>query len=329
MPPGPDLSRVPRQAVRSVGRAVAAAVAALVLAACGGGEPEDGTGSDVLAQTRVSGGTGATAPAVEVRPTPLRVTETTTRVITSGTGEPVGGQDIVSLRFVLLNGRDGAQVDSNYGKQTLGLSLGDQELLPGLRKGLEDQRVGSRLLVAIPPEDAFGEQGNPDIEVGGDDTLLFVMDVLAAVRPLASAQGEPVEPPAGLPTVSVEKGKPATINIPEGAAPPTRTVAQPLVTGTGSPVEAGQTIRVSYTGALWRNGEVFDSSASSPQGYFETVIGQKQVINAWDTSLVGQPVGSRLLLVVPPADGYGAAGAPPKISGTDTLVFVIDILAAY
>ena len=40
-------------------------------------------------------------------------------------------------------------------------------------------------------------------------------------------------------------------------------------------------------------------------------------------------MGSRLLLVVPPKDGYGAAGSPPKISGTDTLVFVVDILAAY
>ena len=40
-------------------------------------------------------------------------------------------------------------------------------------------------------------------------------------------------------------------------------------------------------------------------------------------------LGSRVLLVVPPKDGYGAAGSPPKISGTDTLVFVVDILAAY
>ena len=75
--------------------------------------------------------------------------------------------------------------------------------------------------------------------------------------------------------------------------------------------------------------QVFDSSANSPQGYFETVIGQKQVIKAWDDQLVGKPVGSRVLLVVPPADGYGAAGSPPKIKGTDTLVFVVDILAAY
>ena len=36
-----------------------------------------------------------------------------------------------------------------------------------------------------------------------------------------------------------------------------------------------------------------------------------------------------MLLVIPPADGYGTAGSPPKISGTDNLVFVVDILAAF
>jgi peptidylprolyl isomerase len=35
------------------------------------------------------------------------------------------------------------------------------------------------------------------------------------------------------------------------------------------------------------------------------------------------------MLIVPPADGYGATGSPPKIAGDDTLVFVVDILAAY
>ena len=59
------------------------------------------------------------------------------------------------------------------------------------------------------------------------------------------------------------------------------------------------------------------------------MIGKQQVIKAWDAQLVGKTVGSRVLMVVPPADGYGAAGSPPKIKGTDTLVFVVDILAAY
>ncbi len=125
-------------------------------------------------------------------------------------------------------------------------------------------------------------------------------------------------------------GKPATITVPKGAKPPTKTVVQPLITGSGPKVTKGQTVRVTYTGALYRNGEVFDSSASHPEKpYFEFPIGQGQVIKGWDSGLIGQTVGSRVLLVIPPADGYGAAGSGDKIKGTDTLVFVVDILAAY
>jgi peptidylprolyl isomerase len=73
---------------------------------------------------------------------------------------------------------------------------------------------------------------------------------------------------------------------------------------------------------------VFDSSWSRKQPY-TTAIGVGQVIKGWDTGLVGQTVGSRVLLAVPPAEGYGSAGSSAAgIKGTDTLVFVVDIIAA-
>jgi peptidylprolyl isomerase len=41
-------------------------------------------------------------------------------------------------------------------------------------------------------------------------------------------------------------------------------------------------------------------------------------------------VGSRVMLVIPPKDGYGSAGASQAgIKGTDTLVFVVDIIDAF
>lgn len=56
-------------------------------------------------------------------------------------------------------------------------------------------------------------------------------------------------------------------------------------------------------------------------------MGTGSLIKGWDQALVGQTVGSRLLLVVPPSLGYGdkASGSIPANS---TLVFVIDILEA-
>jgi peptidylprolyl isomerase len=301
-------------------------VGALSLTACGGGSEKKDSPLDKVS---VTGGSDTTAPTVKVDPEPLSVTETTTKVVKAGDGATVKGDEIVSIKYVLVNGKDSSVLDSNYGKQNLGLSLDNDDLLPGLKKGLNDQKVGSRILVAMPPKDAFGTQGNSEIKVGGSDTIVFLMDVLSATRALPTAQGTAVKPPAGLPTVKVEDGKPATFSIPKGKKPPTKTVSQPLIKGEGAKVAAGQTVRVAYTGALWKNGKVFDSSANTAQKYFETVIGKQQVIKAWDTSIVGATVGSRLLVIVPPADGYGAAGSPPKISGTDTLVFVVDILAAY
>ena len=52
-------------------------------------------------------------------------------------------------------------------------------------------------------------------------------------------------------------------------------------------------------------------------------------IAGWDEGIVGQTVGSQVLLVVPPYKGYGTTGTSDgSIKGTDTLVFVVDILDA-
>jgi peptidylprolyl isomerase len=53
-------------------------------------------------------------------------------------------------------------------------------------------------------------------------------------------------------------------------------------------------------------------------------------MKGWDQALLGQRVGSRLLLVVPPSLGYGSKGlAQYGIRGSDTLVFVVDLLGAH
>ena len=79
---------------------------------------------------------------------------------------------------------------------------------------------------------------------------------------------------------------------------------------------------------IWDSGKTFDSSwaRGTPA---EFVIGTGNVIAGWDEGLVGQTVGSQVLLVIPPDKGYGSAGqADVGIKGTDTLVFVVDILDA-
>jgi peptidylprolyl isomerase len=135
-----------------------------------------------------------------------------------------------------------------------------------------------------------------------------------------------VEPVEGLPTVELAEDGAPTITVPD-TEPPTELVAQPLIEGEGAEVEAGQRITVHYTGVLWDDGETFDSSweRGSPATFD---IGTGAVIPGWDEGLVGQTVGSQVLLVVPPDKGYPEGSPDGSIEAGDTIVFVVDILDA-
>ena len=188
------------------------------------------------------------------------------------------------------------------------------------------ERVGSRVMIAIAPKEGMATQLASDA-IKKNDTLLFIVDVHGAHEPLKRATGTAVAPVDGLPTVKLAKNGAPTITMPKADAPGSL-VVQPLIKGDGPVVQAGQTITVHYTGAIWDSGKVFDSSwkAGDPVQF---PIGAGAVIKGWDDGLVGQTVGSQVLLAIPPDLGYGSAGnTKAGIKGTDTLVFVVDILDA-
>jgi peptidylprolyl isomerase len=311
--------------LRIVRTLAALAIPAVLLAACGSGSANDSTstGDSALAAVKVAGKSGE-KPTVTVK-APFSVKATSTRVITPGTGPKVATGQSVNVQYVLVNGRDGKEIQTTYGQGRAVFTADETKLFKGLVRGITGQQVGSRVLVGIPPADAFGVQGNPELGVQKDDTVLFVLDFVSIPR--AKATGTPVTPKAGLPTVTVDgKGEP-TITVPKTKAP-TALVTQPLITGTGPVVKAGQTLTAHYVGVVWPGGKVFDSSFKRGQPA-NFPIGVGKVVKGWDQGLVGQTVGSRVLLVIPPALGYGKSGQPQAgIKGTDTLVFVVDILDA-
>lgn len=130
-------------------------------------------------------------------------------------------------------------------------------------------------------------------------------------------------------TVTGAFGSTPTVTVPSTTAPKALT-EETLVTGTGAAVAAGDTLVANYVGETWASKpNVFDSSFSrgEPAGF---VIGEGQVIPGWDKTLVGQKLGSRMLLTIPPADGYGTGGnSDAGIAGTDTLIFVVDLIDVY
>jgi len=261
---------------------------------------------------------------------PFSVETTSVEQLEEGEGEEITADQEVTIDFVLFNGTNGDSPVSTYKDGgAVPMDLTALSLPPAFLKTLPGQKPGATFVMAVPPADGFGPAGNPDLGVNPDDTMLFYVEVVSASTPLTQAKGEVVDPEAGLPTVETDGTSAATITIPEGTPEPTELVVQPLIKGEGAEVEANQTIKVHYTGVKFSDGEQFDSSFNSGSP-FSTVIGAGQVIPGWDEGLVGQTVGSRVLLVIPAEQAYGAekeSGNPDSLGG-ETLVFVVDILSA-
>ena len=153
-------------------------------------------------------------------------------------------------------------------------------------------------------------------------------DPAAAVGSTAAAGGAP---PAGegLPGVSGEYGDKPVLSVPD-ADPAAELRSAILRQGDGPEVAPGDLLVVDYLGQIWAGGEpeVFDNSYDRgvPTAF---PIGTGGVIKAWDEVLVGVKAGSRVLMSVPPDKGYGEKGNPPTIESTDTLIFVVDVIASY
>jgi peptidylprolyl isomerase len=129
-----------------------------------------------------------------------------------------------------------------------------------------------------------------------------------------------------LPTASGGFGDRPTLTFPTGE-PPNSLQRVVLSAGTGPATQKGDWLITNYLGQVWGR-TVFDNSYDKKTtAAFQ--IGLGKLVPGWDVALVDVPVGSRVLLSLPPADGYGAAGKDSAgIAGTDTLVFVVDIVGA-
>jgi peptidylprolyl isomerase len=251
------------------------------------------------------------------------------KTVIQGTGTTLTKSDAMAANFVLYFW-DGTSSSLKANTFTSNPTMIGGSMLPGLETALIGQKVGSRVLAVIPPAQGYGTSGDSQLGIKGTTTLVFVIDVLKAYSSTAGATGSQQSNGGGdLPTVSAKAGSAPTLTF-SSSSPPSGLVTKTLVKGNGPKIVKGEYVIAQYVGYIWRTKKAFGSSWSSgtPFGF---VVGAspEQVIPGWDKALVGQTVGSRVLLSIPPAEGYGSAGqSAAGIKGTDTLVFVIDIVDA-
>jgi len=278
--------------------------------------------SDSLDAITVSGDP-LEAPKVEFD-APFAVDETMVEVLEPGDGPKAVEDGLVTVHYYGVNARSGDTFDESYADDTPA-TFALTGVIPGFQKGLTGQQAGSRVLIAVPGSDGYDEAYKVDPSYAPEgyelfDTLLFVVDILDVS--LTEPSGEAVTPPEGLPTVSPGTGRP-TVTIPD-TAPPTEMVAETLIQGTGAKVTADDTIHARYVGVSWKTGEVIDDGFDTP-----TTGALAELIPGWTKGLEGKTVGSRVLLVLPPADGFPEGSNNPPVEKGDTVVYVVDLLFAY
>ena len=264
----------------------------------------------------MTGGFGET-PKVKVD-SPWAIDKTRTKVLDASNGPVVAEGQGVEVNYYGVNGRTGKKFDESFSTgQPVAFSLA--QVVPGFSKGLAGQHKGSRVLVAMPGQDGYDPMGgNPQAGIEVGDTLIFVVDLVDVQ--LAGPEGSAVPPKAGLPTVTDKGGKPE-ITIPE-SAPPTSLEVQPLIKGKGKKIGANDTITFNYLWVRWSDGKVLEESYSGKPANAPL----SGLLPGMVKGLEGQTVGSRVLLVIPPADGYPDGNATPSIKPGETLVMVVDLL---
>ncbi|MFC9130014.1 FKBP-type peptidyl-prolyl cis-trans isomerase [Streptomyces sp. NPDC057099] len=249
------------------------------------------------------------------------------KTLITGSGKTVAENDFVVANYLGQVWSTAKVFDNSYDRKTrLAIQLAQGQIIDGWRYALAGKKAGSRVEMAVPPTWGYGSQGNPQAGIKGTDTLVFVVDVLDTFNSKSSADGEKVaQDDADLPKVGTNTdGKAPSIEVPKATAPK-KLVAEYVLEGDGEKVAADDSVLVQYKGVLWDGGKEFDSSYANKQ---LVSFSLQQVVKGWAQGLTGKKVGSRVLIVIPPALGYG--DNPPQGSGIkkdSTLVFSVDILA--
>ena len=226
-----------------------------------------------------------------------------------GSGSPVGVGDFLIMDYVGVSYSTGLQFDASWDRGSpFPFELGAGRVIQGWDQGIVGMSVGGRRSLTIPPELAYGENGSGSGSIGPNETLVFVVDLIASV-------------PANLEKPTEELTSESTTEL------ETNDISE----GSGAIVQPGSVVYIHYVGVSASTGEQFDSSWDRGRSEFIGYIsGAGNVIEGLDQGLLGMQVGGRRTVVIPPDLAYGENGAGDGlIAPNETLIFTVDLLGTH
>jgi len=306
-----------------VGAGVFAGVASTLPTPCGKALEPGKASVLVTPELTTDGGVSATFP------TPLKTTGRELSIVREGAGEPAQVKGYVDFDVSIFLGSDGSFVT---GSPYDPASPVRREIEPGSDDFFSDVLQcalgGSQLAITTTIEDVFGPIDESE-NLNNSSTVVMVVDVHQTFPNRAT--GNPRLPQSGMPTVVQTADGVHGISFPNAPIPSDLRVSV-LKQGDGPAIREGDFVTTHFTGAVWETQQIF--STSFERGMPLSLVAQDittsssgvGVIPGVAQALIGQSVGSQILVSVPAGIGYPPGAQPPGVQDGHTLVSVFDIL---
>ncbi len=296
-----------------------------LLAACGSSDDGDddkkkdakcatykpGAASDSV---KVSGEFGKTDPKTSfTTPLEVKADQLQRTIVDKGDGDTTADGDQVEAVITVVNGRTGKQALS----EPATLAVGNDETFEAFRAGIECVPTGSRLVTTVSAGDVYGDQGYADLDIKATDSLVIVTDVVDVREEVEAKEWKDDVPQVEL------SGEQPKVTLPK-TDPPKDVRVKVLEEGDGKTVKAGDSVTVNYQGLTWESGKVFQQTFGEGEA---AKLSTDQVVQGFKAGIVGQKVGSTVIVTMPPEYGYGTEETPGNELAGKNLVFVVEIVS--
>ncbi|MEM9516288.1 MAG: FKBP-type peptidyl-prolyl cis-trans isomerase [Actinomycetota bacterium] len=105
-------------------------------------------------------------------------TEVTTVDLREGDGATLEAGQTAVVHLVLFRGDTLVALDTTWASEALSIPMVEGQTIPGLIEGAVGMQVGGRRAIVIPPDDAFGPEGNPQLGLPEGTDTVIVVDLL-------------------------------------------------------------------------------------------------------------------------------------------------------
>ena len=264
-------------------------------------------------------------------PTPVIAKKTEVSTVIKGDGRVIQPGAVAVVQVSIYDASNGnVLITSDYtGPGVIGYVRDES---PAFGAVVQCETIGSRVAAVGSVKNLLGEEAIAQykLPVETDDTIILVADLLDSYLGKANGVDQPAQ--AGYPSiVTAPNGRPGFTFANDQKAPSAYRSAV-LKAGNGAKVKEGDAVVLNYTGLEWGAKAVADTTwdgLPTVKVMADLSDNQNGVPKGLLKAIVGQKIGSQVIVVLTPDVGYPSGSAPSGVTDGSTLVYVVDILGIY